>query len=55
MSNIKELSVSEIDLALTEAQQMRRSSSNQDVPPEDIMAIENIVTRLTNELRRRGL
>lgn len=55
MGNIRELSVSEIDDALTEARELRRISSREGASPDNIMAIEKTVTRLTNELRRRGL
>ncbi|WP_338890203.1 hypothetical protein [Rhodococcus sovatensis] len=55
MGNIRELSISEIDIALCEARELRRSSLREGASPDTIMAIEKAVTRLTNELRRRGL
>lgn len=55
MANIKELSVTELDSALAELEQRKRTSLRQGSPPEDILALEGAVIRLTNELRRRGL
>lgn len=55
MDNIKELSISELDAALSEVQQLRRTSLRTNVPPDNIVALENTAMRLMNELRRRGL
>lgn len=53
--NVRDFSLTELDTALTEVQQQRRTALREGEPPDIVVALENTMVKLTNELRRRGL
>lgn len=52
---VRELSVAELDAALTDTDEQLRSARGEGAVAADIAALESARRRLLNEFRRRGL
>lgn len=52
---VRELSVAELDAALTDTDEQLRSARGEGAEAADIAALESARRRLLNEFRRRGL
>lgn len=55
MKAVGEMSIEELDAALSQLTRSRDAAQQQQLPSESTALIEAEMARVTNELRRRGL
>ncbi|MBY4213614.1 hypothetical protein HQO42_18895 [Rhodococcus fascians] len=55
MSGLKSMTIGELDGMLVDLEERRRTAVRENGPADDLAAVEVDLTRVYNELRRRGL